>query len=501
MSPSSADLRRLTRLKAEQERRLKMMQVRVERLAAHERRVWKDVACTQRMSLQAQEAQLRRQAQNAERSQLEQELLAHEQALRGRAQEIRCRRLQAKDGPKQEKIYENRAMAQRVRQDSQRLMTVLQEVREKNLQSKRMQVEVQRQQRRQQRLQRELEQSHREQSRQHCNVHRYIDLQEEFEAVESAMSVVEEQELKAVQRLQNSQNARADAMALLQSSRGECGMDCSEYPWDDMYEKENENLNLHGNSNAKSAVPLFGALTPTRPGPLSPRHLGGPPLQPSSSQRSPLPRSGIGAPNSPGSRSRALSGYSSCPKLAWEPSGTSLGQITEEEDVGSNEHSSAHQAGEEFRQELASAQSHYINSSQEFTKEQEKVQSYPFFSQASASVQSPRQRTETVSKPGCSGREHPGVDSGPPVLSHKLGSRTSPPPGPPMLNHTNGSRTPSLPTSTSSQPRGVLSPRSNHGGRALALSAAGPMLVRSVPSEGCCVLGGVPARGAATCTA
>lgn len=469
MSPNAADIRRLTRMKAEQERRLKMMQVRVDRLAAQEQRVWKDVACTQRMSLQAQEAQMRRQAQNVERSHLEQELLAHEQALRGRTQERR-KQTQAKEWPKQAKIEENRAQAQRVRQDSQRLMTVLHEVREKTLQSKRMQVEVLRQQRRQQRLQRELEQSHLEHARKQSNVHRYVELQEEMQAVESAMCVVEEQELKAVQRLQNSQNARADAMALLQSSRGECGMTCGEYSLDDLYEKENDNFNLHGSIDAKSAASLSGASTPTLPGHggnWSPRHPGGPPLQ---SQYS--PRAGIGAPNSPGSRSRLCSGVSSCPILAWEPARTSLGQITEEEDLGSNEHSPAQQAVEEFRNELARFQSYHTTPSQEFTNEPESVQSYTFSSQEA--VQTSRQRPETISKPGCSGSEHPG-------------SQTSSA-GSPILSPKQGSRTPSLPTSTSSHPRvvasPVLSPRSVRGGRALALTAAGPMLVRSVPSEG-----------------
>lgn len=455
-----------------------MMQVRVDRLAAQERRVWKDVACTQRMSLQAQEAQLRRQAQNVERSQLEQELLAQEQVLRGRTQELR-KQTQAKEGPKQAKIDENRAMAQRVRQDSQRLMTVLHEVREKTLQSKRMQVEVQRQQRRQQRLQRELEQSHLEHARKQTNVHRYVELQEEIQAVESAMCVVEEQELKAVQRLQNSQNARADAMALLQSSRGECSM-TGEYCLDDMYEKENDNFNLHGSSDAKSAAPLSGTSIPTLPGHggnWSPRHPGGPPLQ---SQYS--PRSGIGAPNSPGSRPRLCSGVSSCPFLAWEPARTSLGQITEEEDLGSNEHSPAHQAVEEFRNELARVQSYYTTPSQEFTNEPDSVQSYTFSSQEA--VQTSRQRPETRTKPGCSGSEHPG-------------SQTSSA-GTPILSPKQGSRSPSMPTSTASQPRGVASPvlssRSIRGGRALALTAAGPMLVRSVPSDGC-VLGGGASTG------
>lgn len=296
-----------------------------------------------------------------------------------------------------------------------------------------------------------------------------------------------------MQRLQNSQNARTDAMAHLQSARGECGEYALDNNFmDDMYEKENSNSNMHGSSDAKSAAPLSGALTPTLPGHgghWSPRHPGRPRVHsPPSSARSPLPRSGmgqsVGAPNSPTSLSRLRSG--SCPTLAWEPGRTSLDQITEEEDIGSSEHSPVEQAvEEEFRHELASARAYYTTSSQEFTNELESVQSFTFSSQVP--VQSLR-RIETSSKPGCSGSEHHGAESGP----QKPGSRTPSSPGLHIASHAQGTWSPSFP---------VQSPRSTRGGRALALTAAGPVLVRSVPSEGCCVLGGVPARGVATCSA
>merc|ERR1719181_1135217 len=107
LSPSVIDCHRLAKMKVEQEQRLMMLRTRVERLTDQERRVWKDVARTQQLSLQAQEAQWRRQAQQAERLRLERELLAQEQVLRDRAQEMRMRILETKDIPRLTKFEEN----------------------------------------------------------------------------------------------------------------------------------------------------------------------------------------------------------------------------------------------------------------------------------------------------------------------------------------------------------------------------------------------------------
>merc|ERR1719440_492369 len=79
------DIKRLQKLKADQEHRLKALCIRVDRLTAQEQQVWKDVAVTQRKSLQAQEKQWQRQAHESERLRMERELMIQEQTLRERA--------------------------------------------------------------------------------------------------------------------------------------------------------------------------------------------------------------------------------------------------------------------------------------------------------------------------------------------------------------------------------------------------------------------------------
>merc|ERR1719208_750580 len=115
------------------------------------------------MSLQAQEAQYGRQAQQALRMRVEWELTAREQGLRERARETRVRMADMKESSRTTRIEENKAIGERVRQDSRRLMAALQMVREQTHQSKQMQVEVLREQRRQQKLRKQLELTRREQ--------------------------------------------------------------------------------------------------------------------------------------------------------------------------------------------------------------------------------------------------------------------------------------------------------------------------------------------------
>lgn len=215
-TPSVVDCNRLARIKAEQEQRLKMLRSRIDRLTAQERRVWQDVTWTQQMSLQAQEKQWRRQAQQADRLKLERDLLAQEQAFHDRGVEMRQRAVETKDIPRLQKFEENRAVGKQVREDSKRLMSALQEVREQTLQSKVMQVEVRRQQRRQQKLRKELELAQQEQARQDQNALMFAELQEELQSTETAIAAAERDELNAVQRLQNSQTVHANVLSQLQ---------------------------------------------------------------------------------------------------------------------------------------------------------------------------------------------------------------------------------------------------------------------------------------------
>jgi len=212
LMPTVADCRRLAKMKAEQEQRLKMVKARVDRLGAHERQTWKDVASTQRKSLQAQGTQWRRQAQQEERLHIERQLLAQEQAVRDRAQAMRQQVFETKGGPRSRKFEENQTNGVEVREDSKRLMAALHKVREQSLQSKVMQIEVRRHKQRQNLLRRELERTRREQCVQDANALRYAELQEEIVNSGLSLAAAEREELHAVSRLQNSQGVRSEVV-------------------------------------------------------------------------------------------------------------------------------------------------------------------------------------------------------------------------------------------------------------------------------------------------
>lgn len=221
--PTVADVKRLARLKAEQESRLKMLRARVDRLQAQERRVWKDVTWTQQQSLQTQEAQLRRQAQQAEGARHLRDLLGEEQARKEHAQQMRLRSHEAKEIPRLRRYEENKAAGKQVREESQRIAAELQDAKQRTLKAKASQVEARRQQRRQHKLRKELEQSRLEQQRQDENMMRYAELQEEIQSAEMAIASAERDELNAVKRLQNSQSVRAEASLAVGPHRGRSG--------------------------------------------------------------------------------------------------------------------------------------------------------------------------------------------------------------------------------------------------------------------------------------
>merc|ERR1740122_77989 len=215
-APALVDVKRLMKLKAEQQERLKKLRVRVDRLASQEQRVWKDVARTQEKSLQAQEKQMQRQEQQGELARLERQISAQEQALRNRVRDQRLYTLETRDVPRLRKLEENKALSDQVRNDSKRLNASVQLSREQQVQNKAAHVDARRQQCRQQKLKRELDRTRKERVLQEANAERYAELQEEIQNAELAIAVAERQEINAVQRLQNSQSVRAEVVSQLQ---------------------------------------------------------------------------------------------------------------------------------------------------------------------------------------------------------------------------------------------------------------------------------------------
>lgn len=218
-SPDAVGIKRLIKLKAKQEQRLQTMRTRVDRLAVQEQRLWKDVTSIQRVSSKMQDTQLRKRNLQTEQRRAERELLTREQLLRRQAEEHRYLQAAARVSPNQVTWQDNQAAAQKLRQDSNRLLSALQQVRETTQQNKQMQVDLRRHQRRQRRLRMELEQGQRQELRQAKLATEYAQLQNELTAVEQAVAEVEKQEVNAALSLQNSQSMRAYAVASLQSAK------------------------------------------------------------------------------------------------------------------------------------------------------------------------------------------------------------------------------------------------------------------------------------------
>lgn len=214
--PSTVDLKRLARLKAEHESRLKMLRTRVDRLTAQEGLVRKDVTWTHQTSIQAHDSRWRRQSHQAEQSVLKRDFLLQEEAKKERARQARVRAIENKDMPRLQKFEENKAVGRSRREESIRINDELKELRQRQIDAKAEQVEKRRRERRQHQLDRELEQNRQQQQKQDDTFIRYAEIQEEIQSVEDAIALAEHDELEALNRLQNSQNERAEVFQELQ---------------------------------------------------------------------------------------------------------------------------------------------------------------------------------------------------------------------------------------------------------------------------------------------
>lgn len=208
IAPTLVDIKRLRKLKADQEQRLKSLNVRVDRLNAQEQKVWKDVASTQQRSLQVQEKQWSRQASQAEKIRMERELMLQEQALRERARETRETMISMKDRPRQARLEHNKAISQQIREDSRRNEAALRRFREQTIEEKRRIVELRTQQRRKTCLERDLHESNQKKAQSELHALRYAELQEELRNCEEAIEMAAREEINTLERLKNSTRLR-----------------------------------------------------------------------------------------------------------------------------------------------------------------------------------------------------------------------------------------------------------------------------------------------------
>merc|ERR1712110_622483 len=95
---------------------------------------------------------------------------------------------------------------------------------------------------------------------QEANEMRYLEMQEEMQAMEQAIALVEEEELNAVSRLQNSQSVHAQALSQLHQAKSlsvESGLDldegCDVTGTDSLYGSREL---LHGRGNGYFSPPM-----------------------------------------------------------------------------------------------------------------------------------------------------------------------------------------------------------------------------------------------------
>jgi len=210
LTPSVVDIKRLMKVKQDRELRLKMLQNRVNRLNNQEEGVWKQVARTQQRTSKTLDMQRQVQAEKEQLRQ-ERELLAQDEVLRDRAREIRLRSINSHT-LRQLKFEENKAVGKQVREESQRMMSVLTGYKQQALQSKAMHVDVCRQHRTQQKLRAELNERRREQARQDMNALKFAELQEQILNADLDIDEAEQEELEALRRLQNSQSVQSEVL-------------------------------------------------------------------------------------------------------------------------------------------------------------------------------------------------------------------------------------------------------------------------------------------------
>eukprot|EP00929_Paragymnodinium_shiwhaense_P081593 TRINITY_DN42744_c0_g1_i1.p1 TRINITY_DN42744_c0_g1~~TRINITY_DN42744_c0_g1_i1.p1 ORF type:complete len:292 (-),score=93.77 TRINITY_DN42744_c0_g1_i1:223-1098(-) len=214
-APSASDIRLLSRVKVEQEHRLKALRARIARLAVNEQRVWQGVAATQQKTLKVQEATQRRRESEAERARMQEDDVVRQQVLRERAYVLRQQVQASKTTPRLRMMEENRRMAEQVRKDRERLSAAADKVRQRLLTEKKVQAEELRQQKRLVKLRKELDQTRLQQSKQETNTSRYASLQEDIQRAELLIEAAAQDEIDALARLQNSQRFGVDASEAL----------------------------------------------------------------------------------------------------------------------------------------------------------------------------------------------------------------------------------------------------------------------------------------------
>lgn len=220
LTPGAVDIQRLRKSKKEQEQRLKLLRCRINHLTTQETSVWKDVAWTQQMALQAQEASCHRQVEQTEQARVQHHMNARDRALRKNTVETRSKILEKSNLTRLAKFEDKKSQGQQVREDSQRFQAALSLVRERTLQRKQTLVDAQRQKRRQQQMRRDQEIARQEQARQDMNMSKFAQMQEEMQSVEFALAEAEREELIALSRLQHSRSVHSDSVSHLHNIQG-----------------------------------------------------------------------------------------------------------------------------------------------------------------------------------------------------------------------------------------------------------------------------------------
>lgn len=216
LSPNIVDVKKLAKMKQEQEGRLRTLNARVKQLRHQEHQVWNDVERTQQFSRQVLEAKDRQQVQHSERRRLEKQMQEEEESRRIRVREQRRMALQRKQAILQQKPREVQELGKQMRRDRERINQQLEDMRKQEATAKSMQVAARRFAKMQFKAEQQAQQLKAEEERRMQIEARYLELQEQIQQADDQIAFQEKDEMDAMHRLSNSQAQRQERYFELQ---------------------------------------------------------------------------------------------------------------------------------------------------------------------------------------------------------------------------------------------------------------------------------------------
>eukprot|EP00397_Hematodinium_sp_SG-2012_P045627 GEMP01051309.1.p1 GENE.GEMP01051309.1~~GEMP01051309.1.p1 ORF type:complete len:320 (+),score=75.11 GEMP01051309.1:67-1026(+) len=209
--PNSIDVRRLLKRKAESEEKLEIIGNRIKRLEIQEETVWREVATTQKSSVRAQEARYRRQIKSFEGLQMEQATMQERHGRRNSALQLR---LGLQEGRERRllSLAANSHAAVQARFEAAERRKELRDAAEKEMQTKRSQVECVKNMKKKIVMKTDRHKSRLQSEQRNETMDQFSLLKEELRQLEIEIADAEEKEMKAIEKMQVSQNVRRETI-------------------------------------------------------------------------------------------------------------------------------------------------------------------------------------------------------------------------------------------------------------------------------------------------